>query len=113
MTIEEAKQEIKEYLQDADKAIGEDEEYIRGWKSAMLVALELLNKLCERGKMEKRITTIEFLDEEIDEILKLMGNGEFETIQEAIMSVVRTYCGKEEVSNYYLGGDNKWHKKDW
>ena len=45
MTIEEAKQEIIEYLQDADKAISEDEEYIRGWKSAMLVALELLNKL--------------------------------------------------------------------
>lgn len=45
MTIEEAKQEIKEYLQDADKAISEDEEYIRGWKSALLVALELLNKL--------------------------------------------------------------------
>lgn len=45
MTIEEAKQEIKEYLQDADKAISENEEYIRGWKSALLVALELLNKL--------------------------------------------------------------------
>ena len=45
MTKQEAIKEIEEYLQDADKAITEDEEYIRGWKSALLVALELLNKL--------------------------------------------------------------------
>lgn len=45
MTKQEAIKEIEEYLQDADKAISEDEEYIRGWKSALLVALELLNKL--------------------------------------------------------------------
>lgn len=45
MTKEEVLKEIKGYLDDADKAIGEDEEYIRGWKSAMLVALELVSKL--------------------------------------------------------------------
>lgn len=45
MTIDEVKQEVIEYLEDADKAISEDEEYIRGWKSALLVVLELLNKL--------------------------------------------------------------------
>ncbi len=45
MTKEEILKEIKEYLDDADKAISEDEEYIRGWKSAMLVALELVSKL--------------------------------------------------------------------
>ena len=45
MTKEEVLKEIKEYLDDADKAISEDEEYIRGWKSAMLVALELVSKL--------------------------------------------------------------------
>ena len=45
MTKQEAINEIKEYLGDADKAISEDEEYIRGWKSAMLVALEIVNNI--------------------------------------------------------------------
>lgn len=45
MTKEEIMKEIKEYLDDADKAISEDEEYIRGWKSVMLVALELVSKI--------------------------------------------------------------------
>lgn len=29
-------------MQDADKALSEDEDYIRGWKSALLVALEIV-----------------------------------------------------------------------
>ena len=37
--------EIEEYIAGADKAISEDEEYIRGWKSGLLVALELAYKL--------------------------------------------------------------------
>ena len=45
MTVEEAKQEITEYISGADKATSEDEEYIRGWKSAMLVALGILAEL--------------------------------------------------------------------
>lgn len=45
MTKEEAIKEIEEYLQDADKAISEDEEYIRGWKSALLVALEVVHNI--------------------------------------------------------------------
>lgn len=45
MTKDEAIAEIEEYIQDADKAISEDEEYIRGWKSALLVALETINKM--------------------------------------------------------------------
>lgn len=45
MNKQEAIQEIEEYIQDADKAISEDEEYIRGWKSAMLVALEIMTKI--------------------------------------------------------------------
>lgn len=44
MTKEEAKKEVIEYYQEADRYIC-DEEYIRGWKSAMLVALEILEKL--------------------------------------------------------------------
>lgn len=45
MTKEEIKQEILEYLADADKCISMDEEYIHGWKSALLVTLELVEKL--------------------------------------------------------------------
>lgn len=45
MTKEEAIEEIEEYLRDADKAISEDDEYIRGWKSALLVAMEIVHKL--------------------------------------------------------------------
>ena len=45
MTKEEVIKEIEEYIQGADKCISEDEEYIRGWKSALLVALELMTKL--------------------------------------------------------------------
>ncbi len=45
MTREEAIKEIEEYITDADKAISEDEEYIRGWKSALLVALEVITQM--------------------------------------------------------------------
>lgn len=45
MTKEEVIKEIEEYIQDIDKCISEDDEYIRGWKSALLVALELMTKL--------------------------------------------------------------------
>lgn len=45
MTKKEILKEIKQYIDDADKVISEDEEYIRGWKSAMLIALELVEKL--------------------------------------------------------------------
>ena len=42
MTKKEAIKEIEEYITDADKAISMDEEYIRGWKSALLVALGIV-----------------------------------------------------------------------
>ena len=45
MTKQEGIKELEELLRDADKAISEDEDYIRGWKSALLVALEILTKL--------------------------------------------------------------------
>lgn len=45
MNKEQLIKELEEYLSDADKAISEDEEYIRGWKSALLVALELAHNL--------------------------------------------------------------------
>ena len=45
MTKEEAIKEIIEYIRDSDKCISEDDEYIRGWKSALLVALETINKI--------------------------------------------------------------------
>ena len=45
LSKEEIKKEMLEYLSDADKCISEDEEYIRGWKSAFLVALELISNL--------------------------------------------------------------------
>ena len=47
MTVEVAKQKVRKYIEDADKAISEDEEYIRGWKCAFLIALELLGKITE------------------------------------------------------------------
>jgi hypothetical protein len=45
MTKQEAIEEIEEYIQDADKAISDDEEFIHGWKSAMLTCLELVMNL--------------------------------------------------------------------
>lgn len=45
MTKDEAIKEIEGYLQDADKCISESEDYLEGWKSALLVALEVLNSL--------------------------------------------------------------------
>ena len=45
MVKDEAIKEIEEFIVDADKAISEDEEYIRGWKSALLVALEVITKI--------------------------------------------------------------------
>ena len=51
MSKEEAIREIEEYIEDAGKAISEDPEYIRGWKSAFLVTLEILTKL----EMDQRV----------------------------------------------------------
>lgn len=45
MDKEQLIKELEEYLEDADKAISEDEEYIRGWKCALLTAIELAYKL--------------------------------------------------------------------
>lgn len=45
MTKEEAIKEIEEYIRDADKCISEDEEFISGWKSALLTALEIVTKI--------------------------------------------------------------------
>ena len=45
MTKDEAVKELEEHLRDADKAISEDEEFIRGWKSALLVALEVVHNI--------------------------------------------------------------------
>lgn len=50
MTKSEAIKEIEEYLRDADKAIGEDEEYIRGWKSALIVAREIMYNINEKNE---------------------------------------------------------------
>lgn len=44
-SINEVIKDIKEYILDADKCISEDEQYIRGWKSAMLTVLEALYKI--------------------------------------------------------------------
>ena len=43
MTSEELRKEIVENLRDADKATGENSEYIRGWKSAMLTVLNFIS----------------------------------------------------------------------
>lgn len=45
MTKEEGIKEIEECIEDADKAFSEDEEYIRGWKSALLTALEIVKNI--------------------------------------------------------------------
>lgn len=45
MTRDEAIKEIEEYIANADKATSEDEEYIRGWKSALLVALSVITNI--------------------------------------------------------------------
>lgn len=42
MTFEEAKQEIRDYIKSADIITNLDEGYLRGWKSAFIVALEIL-----------------------------------------------------------------------
>lgn len=50
---EKAIKEIEEYIQDADKAIGEDEDYIRGWKSGLLAALEVVMKISTQHKKQE------------------------------------------------------------
>ena len=47
MTKQQVIKEIEEYLESADQCISMDEEYIRGWKSAFLVALELVTSMDE------------------------------------------------------------------
>ena len=45
MTRQEVVEEIEGYIQDADKAISDYEEFVHGWKSAMLTCLELVMNL--------------------------------------------------------------------
>ncbi len=55
MTKDEAIKKIEEYLQDADKAFSEDEEYIRGWKSAFLIALKITTKIDGKSETPDKI----------------------------------------------------------
>lgn len=45
MTKEELVKEIEESIQNIEKCISEDKEYIRGWKCAMLTVLEKIRKI--------------------------------------------------------------------
>lgn len=45
MTKQECIKELEKCLRNADKAISGDKGYIRGWKSVLLVALEIITKL--------------------------------------------------------------------
>ena len=45
MTKEEVIKRIEKYIQDADKCISEDEDYLRGWVSGLSSALETVKKL--------------------------------------------------------------------
>ena len=45
MDKEQLIKELEEYMADVDKAISEDEEYIRGWKAALLTVIKLAHKL--------------------------------------------------------------------
>lgn len=45
MTKEEVIAEIEEYIQDSDRCISEDDDYIRGWKAGLMTALEILEEL--------------------------------------------------------------------
>lgn len=59
MTKNEAIKELEEYLQNADKDFSKDEAYIRGficgWKSALLAALEIMNKVDEKPATPDKI----------------------------------------------------------
>lgn len=55
MTKDEAIKELEEYFRDADKAISEDDEYICGWKSALLVALEITTKIDGKSATPNKI----------------------------------------------------------
>lgn len=71
MTKQEAINEIEEYLRDADKVISEDEEYIRGWKSAMLVALEIVNNI--DGSTPSNLNLLRTAIDEIHLLEELLG----------------------------------------
>lgn len=71
MTKQEAINEIEEYLHDADKAISEDKEYIRGWKSAMLVALEIVNNI--DGSTPSNLNLLRTAIDEIHLLEELLG----------------------------------------
>lgn len=45
MTIEEAKNNIKEYLNDINKCISDDEDYLRGRESALNDCLRILEEV--------------------------------------------------------------------
>ena len=73
MTKQEAINEIEEYLGDADKAISEDEEYINGWKSAMLVALEIVNNIDGSTPSDPNLNLLRTAIDEIHLLEELLG----------------------------------------
>lgn len=85
-----------------------------------LMSMDVLDLLKEQDEQDKCLednmelkTTIEFTNEQFDELMKLMDFGNFETIQEAIVAAVMTACDKDQESKYYLGTDGRWYKKTW
>lgn len=93
MTTAEAIKEIEEYINDADKAISDDEEYIRGWKSAMLVALEVLWKL-DANAQEDNMTNKAWLS-------TLPSNDFYDTFK------------KVEHTEALWCTDSRWYMIDW
>ena len=45
MTKDEAIKEIEDNIQDADKCISEDEDYLRGWVCGLESAIEIVKKI--------------------------------------------------------------------
>lgn len=72
MTKDEAVKELEEHLRDADKAISEDEEYIRGWKSALLVALEISTKVDGKSETHDKMPVTYLYTDLQDKLVQMM-----------------------------------------
>lgn len=90
--------EIEEYIRDADKAISDDEEFIRGWKSAMITCLESVEDLQftdenlteEQIKLLKRALDIYafYIDQHRGEQFDVNDSNRFFQMRKTLSSII-------------------------
>ena len=98
MTKKEIIEEIEAYIQDTDKAFSDDEEFNRGWKSAMITCLKSVKDLqsADENLTEEEIELLKraldiyafYIDQHQDEKFDVNDSNRFFLMREKLSSII-------------------------